>query len=74
MKYKNAYILEDAMGLLTVKEAGKKWGISSRMVTVYCDNNRIPGAFKKGNLWLIPENVEKPQDKRRKRKESYHAV
>ena len=27
---------------------------------------RIPGAVKKGNLWLIPENAEKPEDLRKK--------
>ncbi|MCI8692672.1 MAG: helix-turn-helix domain-containing protein [Lachnospiraceae bacterium] len=54
------------MDYLTVKEAGEKWGISSRMVTVYCNENRIPGAIKKGNLWLIPDNAEKPEDLRKK--------
>ena len=54
------------MDYLTVKEAGEKWGISSRMVTVYCNEVRIPGAIKKGNLWLIPENAEKPKDLRKK--------
>lgn len=54
------------MEYLTVKEAGDKWGISSRMVTVYCTNGRIPGAIKKGNLWLIPADAEKPLDLRRK--------
>ncbi len=51
---------------MTVKEAGEKWGISSRMVTIYCNKERIPGAIKKGNLWLIPENAEKPKDLRKK--------
>lgn len=54
------------MNYLTVKEAGEKWGISSRMVTIYCNEERIPGAIKKGNLWLIPQNAEKPKDLRKK--------
>lgn len=54
------------MDYLTVKEAGEKWGISSRMVTIYCNEERIPGAIKKGNLWLIPQNAEKPKDLRKK--------
>lgn len=43
-------------------------GITSRMVTVYCNNNnnRIPGAIKKGNLWLVPEDTQKPVDGRYK--------
>ena len=49
---------------LTVKEAGEKWNISGRMVTVYCNNGKIKGAVKKGNLWLIPVDAEKPLDER----------
>ena len=49
---------------LTVKEAGEKWNISGRMVTVYCNNGKIKGAVKKGNLWLIPVDAEKPLDGR----------
>ncbi|WP_438940354.1 helix-turn-helix domain-containing protein [Lacrimispora defluvii] len=53
------------MDYLTVKEAGEKWGIGSRMVTLYCARGRIEGALKKGNLWLIPKDAPKPQDTRR---------
>jgi hypothetical protein len=51
---------------LTVKEAGEKWGISGRMVTYYCEAERIKGVVKKGNLWLVPANAEKPLDGRYK--------
>jgi hypothetical protein len=54
------------MEYLTVKEAGEKWGITARMVNYYCLAGRIPGAMKKGNLWLVPANVEKPKDGREK--------
>jgi hypothetical protein len=61
------YILGGAgMEYLTVKEMGEKWGISARMVTYYCVGGRIEGAEKKGNLWLVPINAEKPIDGRRK--------
>jgi translation initiation factor IF-1 len=53
------------MDLLTVKEAGIIWGITVRMVTIYCETGRITGAFKKGNLWLIPGDAVKPIDRRR---------
>ena len=53
------------MEYLTVKETGEKWGITSRMVTVYCNDKRIPGAMKKGNLWLVPGDAEKPKDNRK---------
>lgn len=55
------------MELLTVKEAGKKWGITARMVNYYCSAGRIPGAVKKGNLWLVPSDAEKPSDGRYKK-------
>lgn len=53
------------MEYLTVKEMGEKWGISSRMVSIYCQEDRIPGAIKKGNLWLVPDNAIKPEDNRK---------
>ncbi|WP_066712039.1 transposase [Clostridium sp. Marseille-P299] len=53
------------MEYLTVKEIGEKWGITSRMVTFYCNENRIDGAIKKGNLWLVPCKAKKPLDKRK---------
>jgi len=52
------------MDYLTIKEAGAKWSISGRMVTYYCVAGRIPGVIRKGNMWLIPANAEKPQDGR----------
>jgi len=54
------------MDYLTIKEAGEKWGISGRMVTYYCVAGRIPGVIRKGNMWLIPADAEKPADGRRK--------
>jgi len=51
---------------LTVKEAGAKWGLGPRIVTLYCVEGRIPGARKRGNLWLIPADAARPADKRRK--------
>ena len=61
------------MEYLTVKEAGQKWGLTGRMVNYYCSTGRIKGSLKKGNLWLIPSNAEKPVDgraKENKRKKS----
>ena len=56
------------MELLTTSEMAKKWDISRRRVTTLCAQGRIEGAILKGNTWLIPENVEKPDDPRRVRK------
>ncbi|MFT8889185.1 MAG: DNA-binding protein [Ethanoligenens sp.] len=54
------------MRYLTVKEVGEKWGITARMVTYYCVAGRIERAEKKGNLWLVPIDAEKPRDIRLK--------
>lgn len=50
----------------TAKEMALKWGITDRMVIHYCDRGLIPDAVKKGNLWLIPTNAIKPEDRRLK--------
>lgn len=55
------------MEYMTVREAGKKWGLGIRIVTLYCTEGRIDGVVKKGNLWLIPEDAIKPEDRRRKK-------
>jgi len=54
------------MEYLTAKEAGEKWNITARMVNYHCTAGRIPGAVKKGDLWLVPADAEKPKDGRRK--------
>lgn len=54
------------MEYMTIKEASEKWGIGTRIITVYCSEGRIEGAVKRGNLWLIPKNAGKPEDRRKK--------
>ena len=46
----------------------KKWSISKRRVAIYCKEGRFKVAILKGNMWLVPSNVEKPQDPRKERK------
>ena len=53
------------MEYYTVKEIAKIWGVSSRMVSIYCKENRIEGALKKGNMWLVPRDAKKPNDLRK---------
>ena len=45
-------------------EIAQKWGISKRRVQILCIENRISGVKKVGNMWLIPEDAEKPKDGR----------
>lgn len=52
------------MEYYTAKEVGVMWGITARMVNYYCLDNRIEGAIKKGDLWLVPKSAKKPFDKR----------
>lgn len=52
------------MGFMTSVEAREKWSLSKRRVAVLCAEGRIPGAEKKANVWLIPDDAEKPADAR----------
>lgn len=54
------------MEYLTTVEMSKKWNISSRRIGVLCTEGRIDGAIKKGKMWLIPADAEKPTDARYK--------
>ena len=49
---------------MTIKEAAAAWGITERRVNEFCKAGRIPGAYKKGRQWFIPDNAQKPLDKR----------
>ena len=54
------------MNYISVKEAAEKWGINPRRVQLLCNENRILGAQRVGNYWVIPEDAEKPEDARKK--------
>ena len=54
------------MNFLSVKQAAEKWGITPRRVQVLCEQGRIDGAQRVGNVWTIPEIAMKPEDARRK--------
>ena len=51
-------------GYLTLSEAAVKWNLTSRVLSHYCNEGRIEGAERAGRIWLIPENAERPKDKR----------
>ena len=48
----------------TCKEKAIEWGVSERTVNNFCKNKRIPGVVKDGKEWQIPDDAEKPIDKR----------
>lgn len=51
-------------GYMTLKETSKKWGLSTRRINTLCVEGRIQGATKLGNMWIIPEDTQKPKDER----------
>lgn len=48
------------MGLISVSEAAKRWGVSARSVRNYCALGRVPGAQRVGRTWGIPADAKKP--------------
>lgn len=49
---------------ISTSEAAARWGISARRVAVFCKDDRIEGAEKTGNTWIIPQDAQKPTDAR----------
>lgn len=49
--------------MIDTKEAAKKWGVTKRTVYAYCNEGVIPGAFKEGKEWCIPD-IDKPPARR----------
>lgn len=56
------------MEYLTSEEIAQKWDISTRRVTTLCRDGRVGGAIQKSGIWLIPDDVHKPEGMKRGRK------
>ena len=52
------------MTYIKVSEAAEKWGISARRVRLLCEQGRIAGVERKGNLYMIPDDAVQPLDAR----------
>ena len=52
------------MKYIKVSEAATRWGISARRVRLLCEQGRIAGVERKGNLYMIPDDAEHPTDAR----------
>ncbi len=48
------------IGYISVQDAAKKWGVTTRQVQILCKDDRIKGASKISTIWVIPENAKKP--------------
>lgn len=51
---------------MTAQAAAEKWDVSLRWVQRLCKEGRIDGAMNINRVWLIPQSVSKPVDKRKK--------
>lgn len=54
------------MNYLSVAQTAEKWEMTPRRVQVLCNEGRIEGAQRVGNVWTIPEHAAKPSDARKK--------
>lgn len=52
------------LNYMTVKEAAEKWGVGSRSGNAILRGRQNQGSGEKGNLWLIPCDAPKPDDRR----------
>ena len=60
---------------MNVKEIAKLWGVSTKTVYSYCQKGYILGAYKKGKVWVIPDNYKQPYISRKKKfKTSYEKM
>ena len=50
-----------------ISKAAKKWEIFTRCIRVLYAEGKVPGAIRKGSLYMIPENAPKPLDGRKTR-------
>ena len=55
------------MEYMSARDAAEKWGITQRRVSILCSENRVEGADRVGNMWIIPKTAEKPIDGRKTR-------
>lgn len=53
---------------ISAKAAATKWDVSNTWITILCSQGRIPGAEKRNGKWMIPADISKPEDGRKKKK------
>ena len=57
---------------ISAQQAADKWGISNRRVRTLCSDQRIPNAVRIGNMWVVPEDAQKPSDARKRNINTCH--
>ena len=59
---------------ISAKELSKVWRITPTRIAVLCANNQLEGATKVKGRWMIPADVTRPDDKRKRNMdEGYNA-
>lgn len=58
---------------ISAKEVAAKWGVSSTWVTILCSQGKLAGAVKEKNRWLLPEDISKPENKRKNKQHNPNA-
>ena len=58
----------DCLGIMTVKQAAEKWGITPRRVQEIIREGRINGVQRIGTTQVMPVDTLKPLDLRMERK------
>ena len=51
---------------ISAKELSSIWGITPTRITVMCSNGQLDGATKIKGRWMIPTNIVRPDDKRKR--------
>lgn len=51
---------------MTAQEAAEKWNVSLRWVQRLCKEKHIEGVMNINRIWLIPKDMDKPCNTRRK--------
>lgn len=57
------------MKYISVREAANKWGLTIRRIQTLCQNHAIDGAVRWGRDWMIPDDANRPVDRRKKKQE-----
>ena len=51
---------------ISAKELSKIWGITPTRITVMCSKGQLKGVIKVKGRWMIPANIVRPNDKRKR--------